>query len=514
MTAVSAQGQFKTIVVAPVLALLFSSAFFWPLPLGPLATEMAIHIGLMSLLGPLVAALCVYALRRTRSRGAGWLWIATISQIALLWALHIPNVHHAVMMSALLRAIALASLFLLAVGFWFRLLDRRASPPWQEVLALLITTKLACLLAVLLVFAPREIYPGMQPVAVSGSADGGPSDAHRVSPQLSRSWDLACDAADPIGRFRSCARPASQRADVVGMNAGFRRMRLVRAAIIVLAVSCVGAFLFAWSGIYSVAASRGHWTIVEYFLAFVMRNSVERRAALIESPPLDDEALILLGAGAYHSGCAWCHGAPGIPTNPVTRAMLPAPPELSERLRAWNDEELFWIVQHGIKYTGMPAWPSQRRQDEVWAVVAFLRRIEDLDAQGYRELALGPVQTEETGREIAIEADAVEAAVACARCHGAERTGPRSALVPTLHGQPAEFLIAALEAYRNGERESGVMQPLANDLTPEDLERVARYYARLALPALAFVRQRRLRSVERTPARSKWACRKRNCRPA
>ena len=164
MTAVGAQGQLGTMAVAPVVAVLFGSAFFWPPQLGPLATEMAIHIGLMSFLAPIVAALCVYALRRTHARGAGWLWIATVSQIALLWALHIPNVHHAVMMSAPLRALALGSLFLVAVGFWFRLLDRRASPPWQEVLALLITAKLACLLAVLLVFAPREIYPGMEPV--------------------------------------------------------------------------------------------------------------------------------------------------------------------------------------------------------------------------------------------------------------------------------------------------------------------------------------------------------------
>ena len=173
------------------------------------------------------------------------------------------------------------------------------------------------------------------------------------------------------------------------MNAGFGRMQLVRAAIVVLAIACVGAFLFAWSGLYSVAASRGHWAIVECALAFVMQNSVETPRHAIEAPPLDDDDLIVLGAGAYHSGCAWCHGAPGIPPNPVTRGCCRAPPDLSQRLREWKDEELFWIVKHGIKYTGMPAWVSQRRDDEVWAVVAFLRRIQDLDAQGYRELALG-----------------------------------------------------------------------------------------------------------------------------
>lgn len=249
-----------------------------------------------------------------------------------------------------------------------------------------------------------------------------------------------------------------------------------------IAALAVGGFFFAWSGLYSVAASAGHWRIVEYALAFVMQNSVETRAMAIDAPPLDDDDLAILGAGAYHSGCAWCHGAPGIPRNPVTMSMLPAPPDLSNDMREWKDEELFWIVKHGIKYTGMPAWASQRRDDEVWAVVAFLRRIELTDAATYHALALGFADTSESGREIVTEEDAVEAAVACVRCHGADVRGPRSALVPILHGQPADALIAALRAYADGRRESGVMQPLASDLSAEDIERVAKDHAALPAP--------------------------------
>jgi hypothetical protein len=55
----------------------------------------------------------------------------------------------------------------------------------------------------------------------------------------------------------------------------------------------------------------------------------------------------------------------------------------------YTPEQLFSIVKHGIKFTGMPAWPVQQRDDEVWAMVAFLRRLPDLDAAGYRRLAYG-----------------------------------------------------------------------------------------------------------------------------
>ena len=55
--------------------------------------------------------------------------------------------------------------------------------------------------------------------------------------------------------------------------------------------------------------------------------------------------------------------------------MLPPPPELSKAAKEWKDEELFWIVKHGIKYTGMPSWVAAERDDEVWSVVAFLKRL-------------------------------------------------------------------------------------------------------------------------------------------
>src|SRR3989337_1213280 len=106
-----------------------------------------------------------------------------------------------------------------------------------------------------------------------------------------------------------------------------------------------------------------------------MRKSVETHSSDIEVPPLDDPALARRGAGHYAASCAPCHGAPGVARSAVTKAMTPPPPYLPEQVPAWQDAELFWIVRHGVKFTGMPAWPALQRSDEVWAMVAFLRRL-------------------------------------------------------------------------------------------------------------------------------------------
>jgi cytochrome c553 len=262
--------------------------------------------------------------------------------------------------------------------------------------------------------------------------------------------------------------------------------RIIRFILFGLAAIVLAGFLFAWSGLYNVAASHGHLTMTNAMLTFGMQNSVRTHALGIKAPPLDSEDLSKLGAAHFHSGCAFCHGAPGVPISPIAQSMLPSPPDLSTSMREWRDRELFWIVKNGIKYTGMPAWAAQQRDDEVWALVAFLRRLPALDAAAYRELALGglPVPTQ-SGDEIATSEGSSQAVSACARCHGADQRGPNSRLVPILHGQPAEFLMAALEDYAHARRPSGIMQPLASELSPEGRKQVARYYAGLALPPAA-----------------------------
>ena len=263
-----------------------------------------------------------------------------------------------------------------------------------------------------------------------------------------------------------------------------RTRRLLRLAFYAIGAMILLGFLFLWSGVYSVAASRGHWAIMEWFLTFAMRNSVKTHALGIEGPPLNNPDLVTLGAGHFHSGCAFCHGAPGVAISPIARSMLPPPPDLATQMRAWRDRELFWIVKNGIKYTGMPAWAAQQRDDEVWALVAFLRRLPALDAGSYRDLAIGGLRiAPQSGREVATSESASAAIGACARCHGAERDGPDSGLVPILHGQPVEFLTSALQAYAGGRRASGIMQPVASDLAPQELDRVARYYAGLLPPS-------------------------------
>ena len=246
----------------------------------------------------------------------------------------------------------------------------------------------------------------------------------------------------------------------------------------------IAATLVIVSGVVPIKASSGHWAITARLLDFAKLRSVATHSLGIQAPSLDDETLVLRGAGHYENGCYPCHGAPGTAVPPVMAAMTPDPPELTdEALSRYTSEQLFSIVKHGIKFTGMPAWPVQQRDDEVWAMVAFLRRMPDLNATGYRRLAHG----ESAGAADAKPSLPASGAAApppavqeiCWRCHGLDGTGRGQGAFPSLAGQRGEYLYASLRAFADRIRFSGTMSEIASRLSDEAMRAAAVYYADL-----------------------------------
>lgn len=258
------------------------------------------------------------------------------------------------------------------------------------------------------------------------------------------------------------------------------RVTWPRAVFAVLLGIGVLAGGFGLSGLAPLAASDGHWGITNAILDFGMEQVVRTQSRWVPDEAPGGLSLVE-SAGHYETACRFCHGAPG--EAPVPGLMTPSPPDLAHAVQEWSDEELFWIVKHGVKFTGMPGWLSQQRDDEVWSMVAFLRRYPDLDEEGYERLVFGG-----TGDE---------ALDGCARCHGEDGLG-RDDGIPRLAGQSAEYLAGSLEAYATGQRHSAVMQAFARGIGAEGRRRIARRYAEMdpggpaPVPADAVARGRRI----------------------
>lgn len=230
------------------------------------------------------------------------------------------------------------------------------------------------------------------------------------------------------------------------------------------------------AGVVPIKASSGHWRITEAFLQFAKRRSVSTWSMGTAVPPLDDRRLVLRGATHYEGGCRPCHGAPGADTWEPSETMTPVPPPLDARVDDWDREELFFIVKHGIKFTGMPAFPAVARDDEIWSVVAFLLALPGMTGRDYLQLAWGELASS-TATDSAASLQAGDALVLCERCHGLAGEGRQGAF-PSLAGQSPLYLASTLRAYASGARNSGIMQPIATELDSTMMRALAARFGR------------------------------------
>ena len=159
------------------------------------------------------------------------------------------------------------------------------------------------------------------------------------------------------------------------------RVLVVACAVIATAIPVA----FVAGGGFDVAADAPHWPVTVSMLEFARSRSVQRRAADIATPSLDGETRISAGAGNYDAMCAECHLKPGIANTELSLGLYPRPPALTARDDR-SAAEAFWVIKHGIKMSGMPAWGKSMSDQHVWNLVAFLRRLPSLSPDQYRAL--------------------------------------------------------------------------------------------------------------------------------
>jgi mono/diheme cytochrome c family protein len=166
-------------------------------------------------------------------------------------------------------------------------------------------------------------------------------------------------------------------------------MRTVIASLLIAALlALLGAGAVIYAGVYDIGATAPHWRITSWLLETARARSIKAQAAGIAVPPgLDDPEKLVIGVEHHAAHCAVCHGAPGVPKGDIARGLYPPPPDLAETAPLYSPAELFWIVKHGIKVTGMPSW-SDHSDDELWATVGFLEKLAGMSEQEYASLVV------------------------------------------------------------------------------------------------------------------------------
>ena len=159
------------------------------------------------------------------------------------------------------------------------------------------------------------------------------------------------------------------------------KLMLAVATLVGLAILLV---LGAYSGFYDVGADRPHTAPVRALLTVLRDRSIERHAAGIVVPGLDDPARVHEGAEHYSAMCVDCHLAPGITVSEIRAGLLPHPPNLAQQ--SVDPRVAFWAIKHGIKASGMPAWGQTHDDEEIWNIVSFVHQLPHMTPDDYRAM--------------------------------------------------------------------------------------------------------------------------------
>jgi len=144
-----------------------------------------------------------------------------------------------------------------------------------------------------------------------------------------------------------------------------------------LLIAAGAGFLVLLSGRLPVAASSAPPGWESRLARRIVDASVERQAPRRANPIAPTDAELLTGLKLYRNNCAGCHGD-GNAASAWGAQFYPPVPQFGSRPPGKPDWQIHWIVENGLRYSGMGGWKGQMPEADVWRVAAFLSRLDEL----------------------------------------------------------------------------------------------------------------------------------------
>src|SRR5262249_49878828 len=131
------------------------------------------------------------------------------------------------------------------------------------------------------------------------------------------------------------------------------------------------------------------------------RLSVPSHARSLKNPLAASEEVLGNGRAHWADHCAICHGNDGAGETHIGKNLYPKAPDMrAATTQELSDGELYYIIENGIRLSGMPGWserPGADDNEESWALVAFIRHLPKVGADEIRRMeSLNPKSAAET----------------------------------------------------------------------------------------------------------------------
>jgi len=177
--------------------------------------------------------------------------------------------------------------------------------------------------------------------------------------------------------------------------------------LVVLVVFAIGLLTGAYIVVTGVSA-RPQPSALESLTARTVRGiAIRARVGGITNPIPASDAVITEGMEHFADHCAVCHGNDGSGNTEMGRGLYPRAPDMRlAATQSLSDAELFYIIENGVKLTGMPGWSTGTKDGETssWHLVHFIRHLPKLGSEELEHMeSLNPKSPDEIRQEIEAE---------------------------------------------------------------------------------------------------------------
>lgn len=203
-------------------------------------------------------------------------------------------------------------------------------------------------------------------------------------------------------------------------------LRLLRALVLLIVAIAAAILVTRWyTQRHGGFSARAQPSAFETAIAMGARRLMMPADARSRTSPIPPSAdAVRAGMEHFADHCAICHDNDGSGQTDIGKGLYPKPPDLrQERTQSLSDGEIFWIIQNGVRFTGMPAFAGgdeaapapahapapaagehhgedeHHTEEDTWKLVQFIRHLPKLTQQERSEMERlnprGPEEREE-----------------------------------------------------------------------------------------------------------------------
>jgi mono/diheme cytochrome c family protein len=164
----------------------------------------------------------------------------------------------------------------------------------------------------------------------------------------------------------------------------------VWAVLVIAMLVVVGNVAMLWLLLQSNFSAREEPMELEVMIARQLRHlAMPKEQRQMANPVPASEEVLVEARVHFADHCATCHGNDGKGATQIGQNFYPRTPDLTQaETQSFSDGELFYMIQNGIRFTGMPAWGKDRPEADLdsWKLVHFLRHLPSITSEELEEM--------------------------------------------------------------------------------------------------------------------------------